>query len=286
MRPVLQKRSINKKMWIVYIGILILCMVGIAIALYMQHYREEKVGLALGITNKDSEEEDEYNELKAEFDKIFTNNLDILQEENPNVKKINDNYDFVITAYNYEKSEENVTINVSVPSINIESTVVRQLNSFLNQQYKENAERLINQYSGTNIVYSVDYKAYIQNNVLSIAIRSEYKEGSKDQKLMIQTFNYNLLEDRKMTVEDMLKLKNITSAEATEKIRNEIKQVQERNKQLIEEGYAFYQRDHTSDIYNVLNSKQQLYGKDGMLYIIYPYGNEEDTTEMDIVIFR
>ena len=39
-------------------------------------------------------------------------------------------------------------------------------------------------------------------------------------------------------------------------------------------------------MYKISNAKNFLYGKDGMLYLIYAYGNDEDTSEKDIVIFK
>ena len=46
-----------------------------------------------------------------------------------------------------------------------------------------------------------------QNNILSLAIRSEYKEGAKSQKAMIKTFNYNITEGREETIDELLALK-------------------------------------------------------------------------------
>ena len=62
MRPVLQKNKLSYKLWIVYAIILLICIVGIALALSnTQYFKEENVGRALGIVNQDSEKEDEYN---------------------------------------------------------------------------------------------------------------------------------------------------------------------------------------------------------------------------------
>ena len=287
MRPVLQKNKLSYKLWIVYAIILLICIVGIALALSnTQYFKEENVGRALGIVNQDSEKEDEYNELKSDFNTIFTNQVDNLQTENINIKKINTDYDIIVTAFNREKEEENCSINASIPYINIDDSLIRQFNKHLNQGYKEKAERLMNQISSMNIIYSVEYKAYIQNNILSLVIRSEYKEGDKSQKVELETFNYNLAEKREITIDEILILKNITQEYATNKIRNEIKKIQEQNQPLINEGYPFYERDYNADRYDISNSKYFLYGKDGMLYVIYPYGNEDDTSEMDIVIFQ
>jgi len=138
-----------------------------------------------------------------------------------------------------------------------------------------------------NIIYTVQYKAYLQNNILSLVIRSEYKEGSKSQKIIIETVNYNVVEQRTVKIDEILSLKNIKNSEATNKIRREIKAIQEQNQALIDkEGYSIYQRDYSSNKYDISNCKYYLYGKNGMLYVIYPYGNEDSTSETDIVIFE
>ena len=284
MRPVLQKNS-NRKLWWLYALIFIICVVGIGVALYLQHFKDEKIEIAFGFTDKESEKQDEYNELKEDFEYIFTNDFEILQE-NVNVEKISDKFDIIVKAYNFEKNDENITINATIPNININNDYIKQINQRIKKTYKDRAEALINQVSSMNVIYSVEYKAYIQNNIISLIIKSEYKEGTKGQSMMIETFNYSIAENKEVTIEEMLNLKGISVDQANSKIKNEIKTIQEQNQQLIDQGYAFYKRDYTSDRYNVSNVKQFLYGKDGMIYIIYPYGNNENTTETDVVIFE
>ena len=41
-----------------------------------------------------------------------------------------------------------------------------------------------------------------------------------------------------------------------------------------------------SDIYTVANSENFFLGENGKLYIIYAYGNQNFTSEMDIVLFE
>ena len=282
MRPVLPKKKFSYKVLIVYIVIFIVCVVGIAIALAKtQYFKKENVGRALGIIDKDSKKEDEYNELKNDFDSIFTNQI-----ENTNIQKINNDYDLVVTAFNYKEDKENCTIDVAIPYINVNQLLAKKFNRIVKQIYRKKAETLKNQISSMNTIYTVHYKAYLQNDILSIAIRSEYKEGEKSQKIMVDTFNYNIVEQREVKIDEILKIKNIKNIEATNKIRSEIKAIQEQNQALIDEGYSLYQRDYNSNMYDVINCGHFLYGKNGMLYVIYPYGNQEDTSETDIVIFE
>lgn len=287
MRPVLPKKKFSYKVLIVYIVIFIVCVVGIAIALAKtQYFKKEKVGRALGIIDKDSKKEDEYNELKNDFDSIFTNQIENLEPSNTNIQKINNDYDLVVTAFNYKEDKENCTIDVAIPYINVNQLLAKKFNRIVKQIYRKKAETLKNQISSMNTIYTVHYKAYLQNDILSIAIRSEYKEGEKSQKIMVDTFNYNIVEQREVKIDEILKIKNIKNIEATNKIRSEIKAIQEQNQALIDEGYSLYQRDYNSNMYDVINCGHFLYGKNGMLYVIYPYGNQEDTSETDIVIFE
>ena len=43
--------------------------------------------------------------------------------------------------------------------------------------------------SSKNIIYNVKYKAYEQNNILSLIILSELKEGESSERIIIQTYN-------------------------------------------------------------------------------------------------
>ncbi len=285
MRPVLQKNKLGKKTWIIYISIFLLCIIGIGVALYISYFKNEKVGLPFGITDNESEQEDAYNELKMEFDTIFTNQLEI-QQENITSKKINDQYDYVITAFEEKEENDYLSLKASIPYINVNNDVAKGINSQIKSKYKNKVDELKSRASTNNTIYTVEYKSYIQNNILSLVIRCGYKEGSQDQKLSIDTYNYNLITNKILTLNEIFALKKINEQEAKNKIKNEIKKIQEQNQPLIEQGYNFYKRDYTSEIYDITNVKQFLYGKDGMLYIIFAYGNNENTTEMDIVIFK
>ena len=79
MRPVLPKKHLSYKLWIIYALIFLICVGGIALALYRtQYFQNENVGRALGIIDKDSEKEDQYNDLKAEFNTILYDEISFL----------------------------------------------------------------------------------------------------------------------------------------------------------------------------------------------------------------
>ena len=79
-------------------------------------------------------------------------------------------------------------------------------------------------------------------------------------------------------------MKNVTKQQANTTIREEIKKVQQNVEELSKLGYNVYPRDYTSDIYNINNVTEYFIGEDNALYIIFAYGNQNITSEMDIVI--
>jgi len=58
------------------------------------------------------------------------------------------------------------------------------------------------------------------------------------------------------------------------------------NAQIIANEYGtLYERDLQSEQYKIESSNIYFLTDDGYVYIVYPYGNDSYTNEMDIVIF-
>ena len=49
-------------------------------------------------------------------------------------------------------------------------------------------------------------------------------------------------------------------------------------------GFLRYQRNPDDDMYSINNVSEFFLGADNALYIVYAYGNQNHTSEMDIVI--
>lgn len=280
MRPVLPQKKINYKLLILYGLIFVICILGIGMSMYMQYFQDEKIGVIFGIT--DSEDEDLYNELKNNFSSLFTNDLDNSQGKDLEVKKIKEDFDIVATRHTYKEEQENYTLDVSIPIININNEEIKTYNQEIEDTYKQKVDEIK---ASSGYIYNVRYKCYIQDNILSLVIYSELKEKTSNQKIMIETFNYNLAENKEVTLEEILNLKNIKVSDSNSKIKKEIKEIQEKNDSLTELGYNMYKRDVDSDIYEVPNIEQYFIGEDGNVYVIFAYGNYDQTSEMDVVIF-
>lgn len=280
MRPILPQKKINYKLLILYGLIFVICILGIGMSMYMQYFQDEKIGVIFGIT--DSEDEDLYNELKNNFNTLFTNNIDNIQGDEIQVKKIKENFDIVATRHSYSDEKENYTLDVSIPIINIDNEEIKTYNQEIEDTYKQKVDEIK---ASSGYIYNVRYKCYIQDNILSLVIYSESKEKTSNQRIMIETFNYNLVENKEVTLEDILNMKNIKVSDANSKIKSEIKEIQEKNDSLIELGYNMYGRDINSDMYEVPYIEQFFIGENGNVYVVFAYGNFDQTSEMDVVIF-
>ena len=81
----------------------------------------------------------------------------------------------------------------------------------------------------------------------------------------------------------LLEKENISENDVQFKIKDAINKEQERVEDLKELGYKIYNRDSSNDMYKIENTTE-FYLTGHTLYIIYAYGNETFTSEMDLVI--
>lgn len=263
--------------------IMIVCIIAIVEALYyvMNPNIQDKENIA---DNSLSNAQITDTNLVDNFDDVFQNSF-----KNTNTseeaEKIDADKDYIYT--NYEKTEVNsgnYEIDVKIPVININSEEIKSYNEDIKQVFQDKAESILN--GGSNrSVYSVDYEAFLNNNILSIVIRSTLKEGSNPQRVIIQTYCYNIKEMKKVEFSDIMTLKNLDTNTVQEKIRKQIQGKQEEAKALQQLGYSVYIRDLRSDRYDVENISNFFIDENNNVYVIYAYGNSSNTDVTDIVIF-
>ena len=282
MNVVLEKKpAVKKKTKIIYIILLIICLIAISVAVYMQFFRNENLGLILGITNNNKSEE-EYEILKQEFDNLFNNTA--RDNNNVNINKIQNDREIIYTGYqSNENSPNNYDINVNIPYININSDIIKKYNQEIRSIFEEKAKSILTT-KDEHIIYTVEYGCYLDDGILSLIIRSTLKEGNSAQRVIIQTYNYNLQTNQEITIEQLIKAKGTTNEIIQGKIDEEIYSQQQQAEELRKLGYNIYARDYKSDIYKIENIQQFFINNDD-IYIIYPYGNDNFTSEMDLIIF-
>lgn len=225
--------------------------------------------------------EQEYSKLKLEFDNIFSNSL-INENSNFNINKIDQNKDLIYTKYeNKSIKQSDYDLDINIPYININNEIVNKYNNEI-KVFQEKVESVLKT-KNQNVIFTVEYSAYIDNNILSLIIRSNLKERENAQRVIIQTYNYDLQNNKEIKIEEVLKQKNLDKELVQDKINNEIEFQQKKAEDLRTLGYNIFSRDIKSSIYNIENSTE-FYIYNGTIYIIYAYGNEKLTSEMDMVI--
>ena len=221
---------------------------------------------------------------KDDFDKIFTNKVNYLKNNEYKIDRIDESKQIIYTGYtNKENKVSDYNLDVNIPYINIKNSVIEKFNKDIRDTFEQKAKDVLSTQS-QNIIYTVDYSAYITNNMLSLVVRSTLKEGENPQRDIVQTYNYDLTEKKEISFEDLLNFRGITRQEAGNKIKSEIKTVENKINELSQLGYKVYLRDSNSDIYKLDNITEYFIGEDNVIYVIFAYGNQNNTSEMDIVI--
>ena len=271
----------NNKLKIFYILILVVCIIAVMVTVVIQVSGGEQTISSGKLPELTESEIDKH---KNDFYNIFQNKVNYLENNSYKISKLASDKEIVYIGYQNNDSKLNdYELKVNIPYININNDTIEGFNTQIKDIFEKKAKSIINT-QNNNVIYTVDYSAYVSNNVLSLVVRSTLKEGTNPQRDIIQTYNYDLTNQKEYTIDDMLNAKGITKKEANQKIKEEIKQQQEKSEELEKLGYTTYKRDYTSDIYNINNATEYLMGEDNALYIIYAYGNENNTNEMDVVI--
>lgn len=277
-----EKERFNKRQLAIYISIITICIISVIIAIYFQIYNKEELKI-IGNENK-SEIRSKRNELievlKSEFDQIFTNSIEN-GEGYANKKKESDK-PLVYTKMQQKESKLNsYDIEVYIPYINIDNAKIDQYNKEI-EAFTEKMNSILEEQK-KDTIYTVEYVANVQSNILSLMIRSNLKEGTSAQRIIIQTYNYDLKNDKEITLENALKIKNLNKTQIQQQIKNEIEIEQKKVEDLGILGYSIYSRNMNSDLYKIENTKN-FYLTNNNLYIIYAYGNHTFTSEMDLIV--
>ncbi len=275
-----EKEKMSKKRISIYVIIAIVCILAISIVIGIQVLGDDIINNLFGISKITNKTEQEEQQLKDHFEDLLDNKLD--DKGNYITQKIEENKEIIYTNYQKEEKTENHEININLPYINIKDNAVEKFNKEISEIFKGKAEEVLSS-TDENIIYRVKYKAYIENNILSLIIYSDLKQNTNPQRVIIQTFNFDLKENKKMDLEDIIKEYNLNEKDVQNKIDKDIEEEQRRLEDLKDIGYNMFSRDIKSNIYDVENiSEYFIYNHN--IYIIFAYGNEKITSEKDIVI--
>ena len=280
-----EKEKIKKSQLIIYISVILVCIICVVVAFYVQFYARIDLGSFIGMgaeSQYGNKTDEEIVTLETGFNNLFINGIDNYDGENDNKKKEEDKA-LIYTQYQKKESKLNsYNLEVNIPKINVDNEIVDKYNKEIKDTFETLSENVLKS-ENSNIMYNVDYVANVQDGILSVMIKASLKQGSSAQKIIIQTYNYDLRNNKEITLEEVLKIERLNKEDIQNRINTKIQQEAEKAKDLASMGYNIYERDVNSDIYKVENSTE-FYLTPNALYIIYAYGNETDTSEMDMVI--
>ena len=276
---------------ILYILISIFCIFAIIAGIYAQFIDSNHGGVSIANTDTQNlvgEEEKTQTEIKDEFNNLFTSTLNLNGYDTTGIQKLNTEEDIVYTAYDIQESNDVYEVNMKIPAVNIKNELSITLNNATQTTFINKANEIIaDKESNKKTIYTIDYAAYVNSDILSLVIRSTLKEGSSAQRVMVQTYNYNLTNNTEASLLDLITVKMLNKDEVNNKITEVVNKAYTEAQTLQNMGYnQIYNRDLTNEMYTVDNAGVYFLGPNGELYIVYPYGNNEFTSTMDIVLFE
>lgn len=221
-------------------------------------------------TNRDKMSEEEpidKEQLEIEFNDLFTN------EENQ----------YVSTLYKIQEEKlGKYKIDAYIPRIHLDNKIDNEVNNEINSSF---VNKILQVYNDSKIytILKINYATSIQDNRLSVIIKCSLKEGSNAQRTIIKTYNYDIESKEKIKIVDLIQEQK--KADLQEEINQKIQLKLKKEATLAEQGYNVYRRDVESDIYKIENANE-FYIKDKILYIIYCYGNNSFTSEVDLIVTK
>ena len=272
--------KVRKRDIVIYTICIIICVVALTVAVTVQVLGENVTNKVFHANKLQIASEEEQVKLRTDFENMFTNEFTGQIE---NAEKKDESKNFVYTTYeNQDTVKGNYTLDVHIPNFNIKDETLEQINNKITTEYKQKVNQILNN-NGSQIIYSVEYNSYVENDILFLIIRSNLKESNNAQKQMIYTYNYDLKNKKVIDINDVIEKLKYNKNDVEKAIQNYIEIQENNSKSLKNLGYGIYVRNSKDNMYKIENTKQ-FFIKNGKLYIIYPYGNTTATTEMDIVI--
>lgn len=281
-----------KEAKIIYVIISIICVISIIIGVYEQFFNKKDDNTNISTNGKVEEpieqiKEKTMEEIKDEFNAIFINGFSSEGKDISDIERINKEKNIVYAAYNIQQENDFFNIDLNIPVINIKGDIPKEFNKITQEVFVKKANEVMeNTNVSEKIIYSIDYAAYINGDILSVIIKSSLKQGNNPQRIIVQTYNYNIKTKEKVTLSNIIEQKNIDEQKLKSKIDRALQTVKREEEILTQSGYSVYVRDLNSDVYKLENITNFFLDNDEKLYIIFAYGNQNFTSELDIVKYE
>ncbi len=281
-----------KKRNILYIVIAIICVIAIIVGVYAQIFGDKPKQNTIKneiVNTGDDDTATDPEVLKQEFNDLFNNSFDDQGYDKTSIKKYVglEEQDVIYAAYKIkEEKDEKYSVNINIPVFNVDGEVASEFNATTQSIFADKAASVLSN-SQTYTIYDVEYVGYLNENILSLVIKSTLKEGNNPQRIIVQTYNYDITTGKKLTLNEVLEAKGISEKEVNKKIELQVteanKNAEALSEALANAGQTVYKRDVNNAMYVTDNVNHFFVGLDGQIYIIYPYGNSNFTSEMDVI---
>lgn len=271
---------------IYFVVLFLICVVAMCLGIYSQYFYKyaDTDPLMLGIHIGAKKTQEEYADLKMNFNDLFTNELHI-NSESVRVDKIDTTQAAVYTGYTIQNDDENYYhVDIKLPTLNISNEVAKEINGEIKEKFNDKATTIMRS-TKEYTIYKVSYVAYINDGAISIAIKETSKYGNKAETVTITTYNYSIPDKKQLSLEDLITLKQTDKETVQNTIDSVIKTATDNAAEIAEQYGAAFTRNPEDKMYKVENAKSYFLTDDGYVYIIYAYGENAETNEVDIVIF-
>lgn len=281
-----------KKRNILYIVIAAICVIAIIVGVYAQVFGDKPKQNTIKnevINTGDDDTATDPEVLKQEFNSLFNNSFDDQGYDKTTIKKLAgyEEQDVIYAVYRIkEEKDEKYSVNINIPVFNVDGEVASEFNATTQSIFANKAGNVLSN-SQSYTIYDVEYVGYLNENILSLVIKSTLKEGNNPQRIIVQTYNYDITTGKKLTLNEVLEAKEISEKEVNKKIERQVTEANKNAEALSEAlagaGQTIYKRDVNNAMYVTDNVNHFFVGLDGQIYIVYPYGNSNFTSEMDII---
>lgn len=254
----------GKKNLIIVLVIVLLVLSLVAVGLFIFNKEQDEIA---------KREEDAIINAEENFKNLF---LNIEYSENEN--------EAITLSYNMQKTVQGkYDVDVNVPLVNIETETAKAINDDINNVFGRKLLEVVKE-SEVQTKYSVDYIAYTNNNIMSLIIKATLKEGNHAQRIIVKTYNYDLEENKLVTLTECIEKNNINKNALQNQIIKYIREKSESTDKVLAEQYNLYVRDVRSEEYLIENIENYYIGEDGKIYIVFAYGNDNETETVDVII--
>ena len=263
-----------------FVAILLICVIALFVAIYIQFFYQyaETDPFFTGFVSSEKTQE-EITNMKNSFNDLFKNSFEVEESQKNNVDS-----KMVKTGYQLNNSDESFyNLDVNVPVLTIKSQAAADLNEEIKNTFYQNALGYTTQ-TEHHIYYTVAYQAFYKDNYLSIVVKSSFKEGDWAECVIVNAYVYDTNSNELVTINQMLEHTGVSAKKAQSAIDKEIKAAENRSKILSVEFGEMFSRNVDGDEYKVENAKNYFLTADGNLYIVYTYGENATTNEIDIII--